>query len=207
MTIDDRHASDDGAFLEAYFGRLHEAVAISEERFAAIIAIRDRWRETARTGNKVMFIGNGGSAAMASHLAIDLAKNGGIPAVAFNDAATLTCLANDYGYEEMFRHAVRLWGHNGDTLVAISTSGTSKNVLNGVAQAKEMGITVVTTTGKSPDNPLRAMGDINLWIGSDAYNIVETVHQFWLLAALDLAIGRAEYAADKVVDKRPLDKR
>ena len=70
-------------------------------------------------GRKLMFIGNGGSAAIASHMAIDYWKNGGIRATAFNDAALLTCLSNDYGYEQVFAKPIEMMSQAGDLLIAI----------------------------------------------------------------------------------------
>ena len=79
---------------------------------------------------RLFFIGNGGSAAIASHMAADFAKNGGVPALAFNDGASLTCLANDYGYEQVFALPLRQHMRSGDCLIAISSSGKSVNILN-----------------------------------------------------------------------------
>src|SRR6478735_3039206 len=184
---------DHKAFLDDYVGRLHRATAIDDGVFARISATRAVWLRTREQGGRVIFIGNGGSAGIASHLAIDLAKNAGVPATCFNDASAITCLANDYGFEEWLAHAVRLNARPSDCLVAISVSGRSKNILNAVAKAREMKLAVVTMSGMSPDNPLRSLGDVNYWVDSRSYNIVETAHQFWMMAVVDLIIGRAEY--------------
>ncbi|MCA3266154.1 MAG: hypothetical protein ING19_08790 [Azospirillum sp.] len=77
----------------------------------------------------------------------------------------------------------------------ISSSGRSPNTLNAADFAAASGRLLVTLSGMSPDNPLRAKGAINLWCDSRAYNIIETAHQFWLMAALDMLIGTPEYAA------------
>jgi phosphoheptose isomerase len=87
-------------------------------------------------------------------------------------------------------------GKPGDALVAISSSGKSQNILNGVAAAREIGMSVVTLSGFAAENPLRQLGDINFWIDSKAYNIVETAHQFWMMSVIDLIIGRAEYSSN-----------
>ena len=80
--------------------------------------------EATKRGCKMMFIGNGGSAAIASHMAIDFTKNGGMPALCFNDGAALTCLGNDFGYEEVFAGQLRAHARKGDVLFAISSSGS-----------------------------------------------------------------------------------
>src|ERR1700742_3885562 len=187
--------SDHRAFLHDYVGRLHRAVAVDDAVFDQISATRAIWLRTRARAGRVIFIGNGGSAGIASHLAIDLSKNAGLPALCFNDASLITCLANDYGFEEWMSHAVRLNARPEDCLVAISSSGRSKNIINAVAKAREIGLAVITLSGMTADNPLRTLGDINYWADSRSYNIVETAHQFWMMAVIDLIIGRAEYPA------------
>lgn len=140
-------------------------------------------------GCKLIFIGNGGSSAIASHMAIDYWKNGGIRATAFNDAALLTCVSNDYGYEYVFEKPIEMMAQEGDLLIAMSSSGLSQNILKGVAAAgaKECGI--VTLSGFSADNPLRLLGDVNFYIPSGSYGHVEIAHLSICHAMLDLAAG------------------
>lgn len=130
-------------------------------------------------------IGNGGSAAIASHMAEDYTKNGGIRMSAFNDAALLTCFANDYGYERMFEMAVENYMDEGDLLVAISSSGKSPNILNGVYAAKVKGCQVITFSGFKSDNPLRQLGDLNFYVPDDSYGNVEITHLSLLHGILD----------------------
>jgi len=87
-------------------------------------------------GRKVIFIGNGGSAAIASHLAVDYWKNGGMRAIAFNDSSLLTCVSNDFGYLQVFAKPFEMFADTGDVLVAISSSGRSENILLAVNVAK-----------------------------------------------------------------------
>ena len=82
--------------------------------------------------HKIIFIGNGGSAAISSHMATDFWKTGGIRAVSFNDGAQLTCLGNDYGYRHVFEKPIAMFADAGDILIAISSSGRSENILLGV---------------------------------------------------------------------------
>ncbi len=158
-----------------------------------------RARRAHADGNKLMFVGNGGSAAIASHLAIDFSKNGGMRAMAFNDGAALTCLGNDLGYENVFAHQVEWHGRAGDLLVAISSSGCSPNILNAVAAARRGGVDVLTLSGFRPDNPLRAMGEVNLYVPSCAYGFVEISHLTLGHAILDLAMGWGRTATDDAV--------
>jgi D-sedoheptulose 7-phosphate isomerase len=130
-------------------------------------------RATHDAGNKLMFIGNGGSAGIASHMAIDYSKNGGIRSMAFNDGAALTCL-----------HA-----RPGDLLVAISSSGKSNNILKAADVARERGCTVYTFSGFSADNPLRNYGELNFYVDSGEYGFVEITHLALIHSILDLEMG------------------
>jgi D-sedoheptulose 7-phosphate isomerase len=136
-----------------------------------------------------MIVGNGGSAAIASHVAVDLNKNCAVRAMAFNDAAALTCYANDYGYDEVFAQQVERHGLPQDILIAISSSGSSRNILNAVHAAKEIDrCQVVTFSGFAGDNPLRRLGHVNFYIPSREYGFVEIAHQILLHAVTD-ALG------------------
>ena len=127
-------------------------------------------------GRKVMIIGNGGSAAIATHMHNDLCNSVGIPAMTFNESAQLTALANDHGYEQVFERPIDLWAKSGDLLVAISSSGKSENILKGVQAAKKKGCDVITLSGFRPDNPLRQLGQINFYVASQSYGEVEVSH-------------------------------
>lgn len=142
--------------------------------------------------NKILFIGNGGSAGISSHMAIDFLRNGRIPALAFNDGAMLTCFGNDFGYETVFAHQVAAHGRQNDLLVAISSSGRSANILRGVEAARQRGCRVITLSGFAPDNPLRQRGDLNFYTASSQYGFVEISHQTLIHALLDLAMGWRE---------------
>lgn len=149
---------------------------------------KDRARKTHAQGNKIIFIGNGGSAGISSHLAIDYSKNGNMRALAFNDGAALTCLANDLGYENVFAKQIELHARKGDLLVAISSSGRSPNIIEGVKQARESGCAVITMSGFTPDNPLRQMGDVNFYVDSNVYGLVEILHLTLGHLILDIAM-------------------
>ena len=89
-------------------------------------------------------------------------------------------MANDYGYENAFARLVKQMAKPGDALVAISSSGRSLNIRNAAVEATASGCTVITLSGFAADNPLRALGDINVWLGSSDYGFVEIGHQFVL---------------------------
>lgn len=141
------------------------------------------------SGNKLMFIGNGGSSTIASHMAEDYTKAGGIRTLAFNDPAFLTCLANDLGFDEVFARQIEMFAQPGDMLVAISSSGNSQNILNGALAAKNRGCWVMTLSGFTPQNLLRNLGDINIYVPSSEYGFVEITHLAVCHAMLDVAMG------------------
>lgn len=142
----------------------------------AISGVVNELCRRARKNNKAAIIGNGGSAAIASHIAIDLLKNCGIPAIAFNDASFLTCISNDLGYEHVFEKPVDMLAREGDVLFAISSSGKSANILNAARKAREKGCLVVTLSGFNKDNPLRRAGEVNFYVPSISYGYVEIIH-------------------------------
>lgn len=135
---------------------------------------------------KVIFIGNGGSAAIASHMAIDFWKNGGIRAICFNEGSLLTCIGNDYGYHEIFARPLQAFADRDDVLVAISSSGKSQNILNGVKVARDKGCAIVTLSGFDNSNPLFSQGDMNFHVPSNQYGPVEVAHQYILHCVLDV---------------------
>ena len=139
-------------------------------------------------GNKIILIGNGGSAAICSHQAIEYLKNGGIRALALNDGASLTALANDFGYANVFAEQIKMIGLSGDLLIAISSSGQSTNILKGVEVARAHGIKVATFSGFKPDNLLRGRGHVNFYVASDQYGFVEIAHHALIQAILDLNV-------------------
>ena len=129
-----------------------------------------------RAGKKIMFIGNGASAAISSHMSTDYWKNGGVRSVAFNDSSLLTCISNDYGYKHVFEKPVEMFADAGDILIAISSSGKSENILRGVEAAKNSQCSIITFSGFKNDNPLRTMRDYNFYVSSPSYGPVEIVH-------------------------------
>lgn len=141
-----------------------------------IAQVKELVESLPRAGKKIIFIGNGGSAAISSHMAIDFWKNGGIKAISFNDASQLTCLGNDYGYGHVFERPVEMFAEDGDMLVAISSSGKSENILRAVQCAHGKGCKVVTLSGFGSDNPLSGMGDVNFYVPCSAYGPVEVLH-------------------------------
>jgi len=151
--------------------------------------VRNAAHKAHDAGNKIIFVGNGGSASIASHLAIDFSKNGGLRSLAFNDASALTCLGNDLGYENVFAKQLDFHARPGDLLIAISSSGKSPNILNAVKAARAHDCKVVTFSGFTEQNDLRKSGDINFYVRAGEYGFVEVAHLALCHAVLDIDMG------------------
>ena len=137
--------------------------------------------------NNVHIFGNGGSASIASHFSMDLTNNSNIKCYSYNDPALITCYANDFKYENWVSRVIEKYGNKNDLLILISSSGESKNMLNAVLAArKKKFFKIVTFTGFDIRNSLKNKGDINIWIDSKMYNVVENSHQFYLLLLVDM---------------------
>jgi len=138
------------------------------------------WQElTIDVRNKkrtIYLIGNGASASMASHLAADLAKNAYLHTEVFSDLSLITAISNDMGYEWVFAEPLRRRAKKGDMLVAISSSGASKNILCATEIAQKIGLKIITLSAMSPQNPLRSKGFLNIYVPAETYGHAETCH-------------------------------
>jgi D-sedoheptulose 7-phosphate isomerase len=139
-----------------------------------------------------MFIGNGGSAAIASHMALDFANAGKLRTISFNDGPFLTCLANDHSFERAFEKAVQMHADTNDVLVAISSSGESENIHNAVRAARAKGCAIITLSGFEPQNTLVTLGDVNIHvpISRPQYRLVEACHHILLSYLLELVCSK-----------------
>ena len=170
-----------------YFSRYFATIgdALSSYHHDDFCEIKKKIIKSYTDGHKLIFIGNGGSAAIASHVSVDFSKTAGIRAVNFNEADLITCYANDFGYENWVVESLKTYCDPDDLVFLISSSGQSRNITNAAKHCKEVGTSVITLSGFKSDNPLKKLGDINLWVNSTSYNIVEMTHHIWLLSILD----------------------
>jgi D-sedoheptulose 7-phosphate isomerase len=182
----------DQQWLQAYFAQYQRSI-VSAAVNDQLIELSHLFRAARDSGRKAIVAGNGGSAALASHCAVDLTKVGGVRSITFNEADLITCFANDFGYDRWLEKALEYYADTGDLVILVSSSGRSPNMLRAAEHARARDLPLVTFTGFDSDNPLRTLGRINLWVDSHAYNIVEMTHQIWLLGVCDLLIGTAEY--------------
>lgn len=146
--------------------------------------------DRSKKGAKVFLIGNGASASIASHVAVDFSKNAGVKALSFSDPSLLTCFSNDYSYEQVFEKAIEIYAEPKDILIAISSSGKSENILRAFDKAREKDLKVVTLSGFDPNSPLRMAGDINFFVQASDYGIVEVAHTAICHYFVDMCIRR-----------------
>ena len=133
-----------------------------------------------KKGSTVYLIGNGGSAAIAEHMAVDFTKIARLRALAVSSCSMVTALSNDFGYEQMFQKIVSYYIRKGDVLIVISSSGMSKNIIEACKKVKEKGGIVITFSGFKEDNLLKKEGDYNFWVDSNEYGYVEIIHNLLL---------------------------
>ena len=154
----------------------------------ALLVARFTWHKEHST--QLFFVGNGGSSAIASHMTADFMKNGGMNTYSLYDNAVTTCMGNDYGYEYIFSKPLEFLLQPNDLLVAISSSGNSQNIVNAIEVAKRKGATVITFTGFEPDNRVKQMGDINVYVPCTKYGMVESIHNLILQQLVDEIMER-----------------
>lgn len=190
-------------FLKKYFSSFDESlknITVTDINHAtieydkAVEKVVGLLKSVQQNNKKVMMVGNGGSAAIASHQAVDYWKNGKIRATAFNDSSLLTCLSNDYSYAEVFSKAIEMFGEPGDLVFCISSSGKSQNILNAAAAGKQKQCGVITFSGFGMDNPLRREGEFNFYLPNNSYGFVEIQHLFIIHSILDAKM----YVEDRI---------
>ena len=180
------------SFYDAHFLE-YKKLAFNTAIYKSLEEFRDLALNTKLKDAKMMFAGNGASAAISAHAAVDFTKVARVRSITFNEADLITCFSNDYGYENWMSEAIKSYGRAGDVVVLTSVSGTSLSVVNAAKTAQKLNMKVVTFTGKASDNALKKNGDINFWVDSNAYNIVECIHMIWVTTVIDAIAGNAEY--------------
>ena len=177
---------DEKNFVDSYLSDLSSLIKPQKDLVEKLIDIKTKIQNVQSEGKKLLVFGNGGSSAIASHFSVDMTKNAKVRCINCNEADLITCFSNDYGYERWVEKAVEFYGDQGDMLIIISSSGKSKNIINGCMAAKNKKFKyIVTLTGHEKDSPVSKLGDVNLWANSKAYNFIENAHQIWLLTIVD----------------------
>jgi D-sedoheptulose 7-phosphate isomerase len=167
-------------FAESASLKLEAARVLTEP----LVKAAELFAQTLRAGGKILACGNGGSAGDAQHFAAELlnrfeAERAPLPAIALAmDSSTMTSIANDYDYVQVFSKPLRALGRRGDALLAISTSGNSKNVIEAMKVAHEIGVTIVALTGNGGGKmaPLLRPTDIHLCVPHKRTLRIQEVH-------------------------------
>lgn len=142
--------------------------------------VMEQFKNTKSNGGAVYLVGNGGSAAVASHAITDFTNVCRLRAFTLHESSLITCMTNDFGYENAYARLCKTVMRPGDILIAISSSGKSPNICNAAKMATDLGGIVITMSGFNADNPLRKLGDLNFWLDSCDYGLVEIGHLFLL---------------------------
>lgn len=182
-------------FFENYYMEFKNHLYVDENVRSNLYSLAEKIKSTNNNGGIVFLLGNGGSNSICSHVAIDLSKNCGVRAACFSDASEISCLANDYGFDQWMSKSIELKVTKKDFCILISSSGCSENIVNAARTCKRLGINTATFTGMKRNNPLKTFNDnsTNFWVDSYAYNIIEMTHQFYLLSIVDFIIGKTVY--------------
>ena len=139
-----------------------------------------------KTNNTTYIAGNGGSASIASHVSVDFIKVAKVKSSTFNNSNLITCFANDYGYENWVKEAIKAYCLINDLVILISSSGTSPNILNAAKYCKDTNIDLITLSGFNKDNELSQLGKVNFHVNSKNYNHIEMTHHIILLSIVDI---------------------
>jgi D-sedoheptulose 7-phosphate isomerase len=171
--------------LEQYVSTFHDILkrmivtnadgkALNEED--ALNIIHNKFDMIKKSNGIVCLVGNGGSNGIVSHTSVDLVNTCKIRAFPLTDTSQLTCFANDFGYENVFSKPLETMLSPNDALIAVSSSGSSKNILNAVHSAVHQNSFIITLSGFKSENLLRKKGHINFWLDSDRFAMVEIGH-------------------------------
>ena len=173
-------------FFKNYSKELQDLLRLDSKTIQKLEKVKNHLTNVKRYKKKILIFGNGGSAAIASHFTIDLLKNTKIRCVNFNESSIITCLSNDFEYENWVKKSIEYNSDKKDMLIIISSSGESKNMINACKYAQKKGIfPIITFTGFKEGNSVSKLGTINFWIDSKKYNHIENTHQFLLLSLVD----------------------
>ncbi len=168
-------------FLNKYSSQILSLTDTQSENFIKVCKMIKKINKK----GKIIVCGNGGSSSIASHVAVDISKILRIKAITFADDNLITCFANDYGYDKWTSEALKIYSNINDLVILISSSGSSKNIVNAAKFAKKQGNPLITLSGFKENNPLKKIGDVNVWVNSNSYNHIEMAHHIFLVAVID----------------------
>ena len=186
-------------FYKYYFKNFSNLI-LDESNMLYLDKIALEIKKIKKKSGKVFVFGNGGSAAIASHFSLDLSNNFNIKCLNFNNAELITCFSNDFSYENWIKKVLEIHMEKKDVVILISSSGKSKNMIKAAKYIKQKKNKLFTFTGFSKHNPLRKLGNYNLWVNSYNYNQIENLHQIWLLFIVDY-LKKTSVLSSKKIEK------
>lgn len=205
MTFPDEKFNNAGSYAGAYFAQINAASATLDSNKIELAA--RILTKTYTEGSMVYACGNGGSAAISNHLVCDHCKlvqtdTNLTPRVVSLSATIemITAIANDISYDEVFIYQLRTMAKPGDTLITISSSGDSENIVRAALWAKENGIQVISMTGFSGGRSAK-IADVNLHVAADNYGVIEDVHQA-LMHILAQYVRQAHMGEDVIKERK-----
>ncbi len=189
------NSQKDSKFLHNYISDITNVLNQRKNYLSNLLKLKELIIKIKKKNKKIIFVGNGGSAATASHASVDFTKNAKIKSINFNEADLITCFSNDYGYKNWIKEALNFYAEKEDLLIIFSCSGKSKNLLNAARYAKKNQINLVTFTGINTNNPLKKLNSsgLNIFVNSKSYNQIEIIHHLFILVTIDLCIGKKNY--------------
>ena len=163
----------------------HQGTSVSLD--IGLKALLDIWSRQVAEDRSVFWIGNGGSAALVAHVSQDLVNKCGIRSLTFNDPALITCMSNDYGYDQVFRRPLLALAREQDVLMAVSSSGMSKNIVDAARAALEIGMDLVTFSAFSAENHLHKLqSTLAFHTPTETYGHAELTHEALIHATVDM---------------------
>ena len=156
----------------------------------ALEAWADKCEELKKEKGIFFFCGNGASATMAEHMSHDCFQNADFLTETCSETSHITAISNDVSYEDVFSYRISKMLGEKDMLISISSSGNSPNVVKAIKTARELGVFIVTVSGKKEDNQSRQMGDLNFYVPLETYGMVESAHAVLLHCWLDMYLDK-----------------
>ena len=186
-------------FLTKYYTLQSKLLNFNDKTFENIGKLVEEIKKNKKNKKKIFIFGNGGSAAIANHFSIDITKNAKYRCINLNESSTITCLANDFGYEQWVSKLLEYHADRGDLLILVSSSGASKNLVNAIKFSKKQNKIkkIISLTGMSEKNYLNQNSDISFHVKSNSYNLIENTHQIILLSVVDFLIGKINYSSNR----------
>jgi D-sedoheptulose 7-phosphate isomerase len=180
-------------FFENYFEILNKLLEKVDKN--NVLNLYDLVLKKSKKG-KIFIFGNGANISNSAHFATDMTKNGKINVQVLNDPNLITCFANDYGFDNWIKKTIEYYGNKNDLMIFLSASGESKNLVNAAKYCNKNRIFSASITGFKKNNSLSKYCNLNLWVNSNSYNLIEICQMTILSSLVDKKIGKLNYKSN-----------